>query len=175
VRISVVAGNSTAGSRTFGLVQALESAIAEPGDEITTIDLSEHVAEIVAWPCAQLAELNDAVAALDLAIFAPPVYVYKATCTSLLKSFLDRYSTLSLKDVCAVPLRVGAGKGHSTALVVNPRPLLVELDAATPTRGFYRKISLMDRAHEVVGAWVEAHAAGLRQIRAAAGFKAGSL
>ncbi|MEU9092433.1 NADPH-dependent FMN reductase [Streptomyces sp. NPDC087901] len=173
MRISVVAGNPKAGSRTLGLAQTLAKAIAEPGDEITTIDLAEHVAEIFAWPSVHMAELNDAVAASDLVIFASPTF--KATYTGLLKSFLDRYPTLGLKDVCAIPLMMGADNGHSMAPEVNLRPLLVELGALVPTRGLYLETPLVDRADEVVGAWIEANAVGLRQIRAASGFKAGAI
>ncbi|MEU1010484.1 hypothetical protein [Streptomyces sp. NPDC005890] len=48
--LSVVAGNPTAGPRTPGPAQALADPVAVLGDEVTTTDPAEHVAETFAWP-----------------------------------------------------------------------------------------------------------------------------
>ena len=171
MKISVVVGNPKPGSRTLALAQLLAQAIATEEDTIATVDLAEHTGEIFAWPSEQMATLNDLVASSDLVIVGSPTY--KATYTGLLKSFLDRYPNLGLKNVCTIPLMTGADKGHSMAPEVNLRPLLVELGALVPTAGFYFEMPQMDRADEIIAGWVSANAVALHQIRAAADLKAG--
>jgi FMN reductase len=166
VKICVLVGNPKKASRTLTLAQALASAISDGSDTISSIDLAEHTDHVFAWPSDQMAKLNEAVATSDLVIVGSPTY--KATYTGLLKCFLDRYPSLGLRDVCAIPLMTGADKGHSMGPEVNLRPLLVELGAIVPTRGFYFETPAMDRMEMIIATWVEDNAIALRQVRYAA-------
>jgi FMN reductase len=171
LKISIVVGNPKAGSRTLTLAQKLASAIAAVDDTVAAIDLAEYTGDIFAWPSDRMAALNDEVATSDLIIVGSPTY--KATYTGLLKSFLDRYPNLGLKDVCAIPFMTGADKGHSMAPEVNLRPLLVELGAIVPTAAFYFEMTQLDRAGEIIESWCSGNAIALHQIRTAADTRAG--
>lgn len=169
MRICVLAGNPKPESRTLQLGLDLAAAIAVEGDVTTAIDLAVHAEHIFAWPSDQMARLNEDVASSDLVIVCSPTY--KATYTGLLKGFLDRYPALGLRDVCAIPLMTGADKGHSMAPEVNLRPLLVELGALVPTRGFYFETPNMDRRDSFITTWLEQNTVALSQIRGAAAAK----
>jgi FMN reductase len=82
-----------------------------------------------------MSRLTAAVAAADVAIFASPTY--KASYTGMLKAFLDRYGSNGLAGVLAVPVMTGGWAGHSLAVEVHLRPVLVELGATVPARGLY--------------------------------------
>jgi FMN reductase len=60
------------------------------------------------------------VAASRLLVVASPTY--KATCTGLLKAFLDRFPHQGLAGVTAVPLMLGASHAHALAPVIPPAP-----------------------------------------------------
>lgn len=166
MKICTLVGNPKPGSRTFTLAQSLAFSLVEAEDTVVTIDLAEHAEKMFQWPSEDLVELTELVAKSDLIIVGSPTY--KATFTGLLKSFLDRYPTRGLENVCAIPLMTGADKGHSMAPDVNLRPLLVELGAILPTRAFYFETSQMDRMENIVTDWISENSLALRQIRQAA-------
>ena len=112
------------------------------------IDLADHADDLFKWPSDAMAELNQAVAESDVAIFASPTY--KATYTGLLKAFLDRYSVNGLKNVVALALMTGADYNHSMAPTVHLIPLLLELGAAVPVRGLYFNTAKMDQVDGIV-------------------------
>jgi FMN reductase len=174
MKICVLVGNPKPASRTLVLAETLARAVGElaPSYELSSIDLALHADDIFRWPSETMATLNDEVAACHLVVVGSPTY--KATYTGLLKGFLDRYPALGLKDVTAIPLMTGADKGHSMAPEVNLRPLLVELGALVPTRGFYFETPAMDRLGEIVAEWVDANAVALRQAIAVASDKVGA-
>ena len=55
----------------------------------------------------------------------------------MLKAFLDRYGGNGLAGTIAVPVMTGGWAGHSLAVEVHLRPVLVELGATVPARGLY--------------------------------------
>jgi FMN reductase len=114
-------------------------------------------------------QLSATVAGSDLVIVCSPTY--KASYTGLLKSFLDRYPALGLRNVCAVLMMTGADKGHSMAPDVNLRPLLVELGALVPTRSFYFEIPNISRSDQIIAEWVDDNALALQQVRTVAAAK----
>ena len=164
MKICVVVGNPKPESRTLALGQALATAIAgDHGDDIASIDLAEHTEHIFEWPSGHMAELGERAASTDLLIIGSPTY--KATYTGLLKSFLDRYPALGLRNVPSIPLMTGADKGHAMAPDAHLRPLLVELGAIVPTRSLYFETPQMDRMSEIVDQWVEENSIALGIIR----------
>jgi FMN reductase len=150
-------------SRTLKVAETLVEQLLEPGSyDLEVIDLAEHTAEIFAWPSEEMAALNARVAESDLAVFASPTY--KATYTGLLKAFLDRYPANGLSGVTAIPVLTGADQTHSMGPTVNLAPLLVELGAVVPGRGFYFVAGQMDQVADIVAAAAVEYAANLSRF-----------
>jgi FMN reductase len=151
VKVSVVVGNPKPRSRTLKVATSLVERLLDPGSyELNTIDLADHSHEVFAWPSDSMVALNASVAESDLAVFASPTY--KATYTGLLKAFLDRYPANGLANLVAIPVLTIADPSHSMAPTHNFAPLLAELGAIVPGRGFAFLSSQMDRLDEIVEA-----------------------
>ncbi|HBS74997.1 MAG: NADPH-dependent FMN reductase [Microbacterium sp.] len=149
LKVMVVVGNPKPASRTRKVAELLVSHLLSPGSyELEVIDLADHVDEIFAWPSEKMSALNTQVAESDLVAFASPTY--KATYTGLLKAFLDRYPANGLAGVTAIPVHTGADFTHAMGPTFTLSPLLVELGATVPGRGFYLALSQMDKLDEVV-------------------------
>ena len=168
LKATIVVGNPKPKSRTLKVAETLvEKLLREGSYELEVIDLAEHTAEIFAWPSDEMAALNARVAESDLAVFASPTY--KATYTGLLKAFLDRYPANGLAGVTAIPVLTGADLTHSMGPTVNLAPLLVELGATVPGRGFYFVAGQMDRLDEIVETAAQEYIANLDRLAAVAG------
>jgi len=141
MRIAAVTGNPKPASRTHGVAltvaSALSAALAGPGTPGAhlVVDLAEFASSLFDSADAELSRLTAEVAAADIAIFASPTY--KASYTGMLKAFLDRYGNNALAGTVAVPVMTGGWAGHSLAVEVHLRPVLVELGATVPARGLF--------------------------------------
>lgn len=167
VKVAVVVGNPKPQSRTLRVATTLVEHLLDPGSfETTVIDLADHESEIFSWPSEKMASLNALVAESDLAVFASPTY--KATYTGLLKAFLDRYPANGLAGVVGLPVLTGADLTHSMGPTVNLAPLLAELGAIVPGRGFYFVSSQMDRLDELVDAAAREYRANFGRLAALA-------
>lgn len=163
LKLAIVVGNPKPKSRTLKVAETLAEKLFGPaarGADI--IDLADYRDEVLSWPSEKMDALNARVAASDVVIFASPTY--KATYTGLLKVFLDRYGANGLAGVIAIPLLTGADHVHAMGPTVNLAPLLVELGAVVPGRGFYFVIGQMDRLDEIVQAAADQYAAALRRM-----------
>ena len=144
MRIAVVTGNPKPASRTHGLALAVAGALsaalrppgagAAPGIYLA-IDLAEHAPSLFDAADRELSRLTAEVAAADIVVVASPTY--KAAYTGMLKAFLDRYGSDGLAGTVAVPVMTGGWAGHSLAVEVHLRPVLVELGSTVPARGLY--------------------------------------
>ncbi len=162
LKLSIVVGNPKPRSRTLAVAEALaEKLFAAAQQDTEVIDLADYRDEVLAWPSEKMDALNARVAQSDVVIFASPTY--KATYSGLLKMFLDRYPANGLSGVTAIPLLTGADQTHAMGPTVNLAPLLVELGAVVPGRGFYFVISQMDRLDEIVQAAADQYAMALRR------------
>lgn len=151
LKVTVVVGNPKPASRTRMVAELLVAKLLQPGAyDLEVIDLAEHTSEIFTWPSERMSALNASVADSDLVVFASPTY--KATYTGLMKAFLDRYPANGLAGVTAIPVHTGADFTHAMGPTFTLSPLLVELGAIVPGRGFYLALSQMDRLDEVVSA-----------------------
>jgi FMN reductase len=167
VKVSVVVGNPKSKSRTLKVAVALARELFSPGEcNCQVIDLVEHVDEILDSSSDDLAAINASVAASDLVVFASPTY--KATYTGLLKAFLDRFPVNGLSGVTAIPVMAGSDLSHSMDPTVNLAPVLVELGATVPGRGFYFVASQMDCVDELVARAASEYAANIRCMAALA-------
>ncbi|MDX2376704.1 NAD(P)H-dependent oxidoreductase [Microbacterium sp. LRZ72] len=167
LQVAVVVGNPKPLSRTRRVAELLVEKLLEPGSyALEVIDLADHTDQIFAWPSDKMAAMNARVAESDLVVFASPTY--KATYTGLLKAFLDRYPANGLAGVTAIPVHTGADFSHAMGPTYNLAPLLVELGATVPGRGFYLALSQMDQVADVVDAAVAEYAANLSRSAAIA-------
>ena len=167
IRIAVVVGNPKPASRTFGVATAVADALAgalRAGPDRVVVDLAEHAASLFDWAEPALSQLTAEVAASDVAVFASPTY--KASYTGMLKAFLDRYGADGLAGRVAVPVMTGGWAGHSLAVEVHLRPVLVELGAVVPARGLYVTEPEFGDLPATVARWA---ATGLPHIKAALG------
>ncbi|WP_125131183.1 NAD(P)H-dependent oxidoreductase [Microbacterium sp. 10M-3C3] len=163
----VVVGNPKPRSRTLTVATTLVEHVLDPGTyDLTVIDLADHIDEIFTWPSETLGELNALVADSDLVVFASPTY--KATYTGLLKAFLDRYPANGLAGVVAIPVLTIADGTHSMAPTHNVAPLLAELGAIVPGRGFAFVSAHMDRLDEIVEAAASEYRANIARVAALA-------
>jgi FMN reductase len=169
LKIAVVVGNPKSGSRTAQIAQSFAKAVAPADATIQTIELSNSLDELFRFPSTVLDEAGRTVAASDIAIFASPTY--KATYTGLLKAFLDRYSSGGLRDVVAVPLMTGSGRGHSLAPTTSLVPLLLELGAIVPVGGLFFDTGEPDAIDKAI----EAHALAFHRALCKLGGIAGEI
>lgn len=168
LRIAIVVGNPKPKSRTLKVAETLaERLFGSASRGAAIIDLADHKDKLLLWPSEKMDALNARVAASDVVIFASPTY--KATYTGLLKVFLDHYPANGLTGVTAIPLLTGADSGHAMGATVNLAPLLVELGAVVPGRGFYFAIPQMDRLDEIVQVAADQYALALRRMAIVAG------
>lgn len=160
LKATIVVGNPKPKSRTLEVAKSLVEKLLAPGSyKLEIIDLADHTAEIFAWPSEEMAALNGRVADSDFVVFASPTY--KATYTGLLKAFLDRYSANGLAGVTAIPLHTGGDLTHALGPSVSLAPLLVELGAVVPGRGFYFVSSQMENLDEIITQAAAEYAANL--------------
>jgi len=171
MRIAVVTGNPKPASRTHGVALAVAGAlaagiaVAEPAvPPRVVVDLAEYAPRLFDGSDAELSALTATVAASDVVVFASPTY--KAAYTGLLKAFLDRYGSNGLAGTVAVPVMTGGWAGHSLAVEVHLRPVLVELGAVVPARGLYVTEPELGELGAVVAKW---GAAAIPLIRSALG------
>ena len=158
MHISVVIGNPNPGGRTTRVAETLAQHLAtvlnvREKAVITTVELAHVAARLFVWEDAELARLNQNVAASDVVITACPTY--KASYTGLLKAFLDRYQNNGLAGTVAIPVMVGAAPQHALAVETHMRPLLVELGASVPTRGLYVLESQMDQMDTMITTFLD--------------------
>jgi len=164
LKVVVVVGNPKPQSRTLKVaVTLVEKLLTAGAYELSVIDLADHAEEIFAWPSETMSALNARVAESDLAVFASPTY--KASYSGLLKAFLDRYPANGLAGVTAIPVHTGGDLAHAMGPTVTLAPLLVELGAVVPGRGFYFVAGRMDHLGEIVDEVAAQYAANFDQLR----------
>src|SRR6185312_13092910 len=128
----------------------------------------EHASRLFDSSDAELSRITAAVAAADVAVFASPTY--KASYTGMLKAFLDRYGSNGLAGVLAVPVMTGGWAGHTLAVEVHLRPVLVELGATVPVRGLYVTEPELTDVDAAIAGWAAAAEEDERGGRGGAGF-----
>ncbi len=163
--VTVVVGNPKPASRTLTAV-TLAAAGLRPDVDPEVIDRVFFGAGLLSWGDSEVAAAVRAVANSSLVVFASPTF--KATCTGLLKLFLEQFEGgTGLADVVVVPLMLGAGPAHPLAPDLLLEPVLVELGAAAALLGLY----LSDSTFQEDGA-IERYTERWRPVAAALASKA---
>lgn len=163
LKVVIVVGNPKPVSRTRTAAETLVQELLAPDSyELRVIELADHADELFSQQSERVEELNASVASADLAVFASPTY--KASYTGLLKAFLDRYATNGLAGVVAIPVQTGANLGHSMTPTHVLAPLLAELGAVVPGRGFYLAMTDIEQLKPVVRQAAQEYAANLRRL-----------
>lgn len=164
--IVTLIGNPQPGSRTRLVAESVAAALASrlAASIEPTIELADVADELFRYPSETVDALRDRVLAADVLVVASPTY--KATYTGLLKAFLDRFDSDSLRRVVAVPVLTIGSPAHALAVEVTLRPLLVELGASVPTRGIAFPASETERREEIVDAWADAEWPRLQHVLA---------
>lgn len=166
MKVTVVAGNPKAGSRTLEAVGLVAEAVTGAAPD-SVIDVIELGPGLLGWGDEQIAAAVATVAGSDLVVIGSPTF--KATYTGVLKLFLDQFATgEGLRDVVAVPVMLGAGPGHALAPELLLKPVLAELGAATPAPGLY----LLDSTYRSDGRIAEYAQRWAPVLRAAASVRA---
>ncbi|MFZ2176332.1 MAG: NAD(P)H-dependent oxidoreductase [Rhodococcus sp. (in: high G+C Gram-positive bacteria)] len=135
MKVTVVAGNPKAGSRTLDAAHRVATAVTgSPAEH--TVDVITLGAGLLGWGDDAVAAAVHTVQTSDLVVVASPTF--KATYTGVLKLFLDQFATgEGLRDVVVVPLMLGAGPAHAMAPDLFLKHVLVELGATAPAPGLY--------------------------------------
>jgi FMN reductase len=131
---AIVVGNPKPRSRTYEAAAFLVEQLTGQQPDVA-IDLIDFGAALLDWSDAGVGATIASVTSADLVVVASPTY--KAAYTGLLKLFLDRIGSGSLRGVTAIPLMLGGDLRHSLAPEVFLKPVLAELGATTPTRGLF--------------------------------------
>ena len=164
--VVVIDGNPQPASRTATVGRLLGERLAESIDaetgRVEVVALGELGPALLQWGDESVARAKAQVLSATVVVVATPTY--KATYTGLLKLFLDQFSAGELVDVRAVvPLMTGGGPGHSLAVDVHLRPVLVEIGARVPTKGLYVWGDQIDAPDEVLAAWLATEAEVVRR------------
>ncbi|MDQ2677193.1 MAG: NAD(P)H-dependent oxidoreductase [Actinomycetota bacterium] len=159
--VVVIDGNPQPSSRTASVGRRLGERLAElvaggspdQAGRVELVSLSELGPGLLQWGDESVARAKALVLSATIVVVATPTY--KATYTGLLKLFLDQFGAGELAHVRAVvPLMTGGGPGHSLAVDVHLRPVLVEIGARVPTAGLYVWGEQIDEPDEVLEAWL---------------------
>lgn len=149
LKVAVVVGNPKPASRTRMIAEMLVEKLLDPDSfAVDVIELADYTQEAFSWPSEPMDRLNALVVQSDLVIFASPTY--KATYTGLLKAFLDRFQANALAGVTAIPLHTGGDLSHSMGPTFTLLPLLAELGAIIPGRGFFLPLTQLEDLDELV-------------------------
>ena len=164
--VVVIDGNPQPASRTATvgrlLGERLAALVGAEADQVDVVSLSELGPALLRWGDESVAGAKAQVLGATVVVVATPTY--KATYTGLLKLFLDQFDAGELGDVRAVvPLMTGGGPGHSLAVDVHLRPVLVEIGARIPTKGLYVWGDQIDAPDEVLDAWLATEADVVRR------------
>ncbi|MCD4526717.1 NAD(P)H-dependent oxidoreductase [Nocardioides sp. cx-173] len=149
-RVAVVVGNPRPASRTLDAATYLATELSGQAPDLV-VDLAPLGAGLLDWGDGDVNDLVSRVSQSDLVVVASPTY--KATYTGLLKLFLDRFAPqrgTGLRGI-AVPLMLGAGRGHALAPELTLRPVLAEIGAPVSLRGLY----VLDSAYDDPTAYAE--------------------
>ena len=107
-----VTGNPQVGSRTLEAAKLVASRLGDVAPA-AIIDVVELGSGLLGWGDPPVEALVELVQSSDVTVFASPTF--KATCTGLLKLFLDQFPSAGLAGVVGVPLMLGAAMGHAMA------------------------------------------------------------
>lgn len=117
-----------------------------------TIEVADLGPDLLGWGDPAVEAANRTVLAADLVVVASPTF--KATCTGLLRLFLDQFGARELGGTPAVALMLGASSRHAPAGEHTLEPVLTEIGASCPAPALFLLESAWESSPEL-DAWLE--------------------
>jgi FMN reductase len=172
-RIVSVIGNPRQESRTHGLARTMARELGRVLDSAPAldVDLARLGARVLDPDDEQAKSATRQVVTADVLVVASPTC--KATYSGLIKAFLDRLGTGSLRGIAAVPILLGGAPDHRLAVDVHFAPLLLELGASVPVRGVFVLEGELESFGDFARAWAARHAHDLVAVTAPPGQRLG--
>lgn len=152
--VVVVVGNPSPGSRTLAAAVEVAARVARRlGLDASPVqlDLATFGTSLLEGGAEPVADAVRAVLQAEALVVASPTY--KASFTGLTKLFLDQFERDALRGSPTVPMMTGGSPGHSLAVEVHLRPVLVEIGASCPTRGIYLSGASVDEPRAALDDW----------------------
>lgn len=137
------------------------AARAEIAEQPDIVDLAELGADLLADTSDSLTDALERVGRSDVLLVASPQA--HGTYTGLLKVFLDRLPELGLGHTVALPLAVVEDLRSSRGMEEDLRVLLADLGAWVGEPGLVLAANETRQPEEVVRAWADVAAPGLRE------------
>lgn len=161
LRGAIVVGNPRTMSRTqqvaSAVAQNLQSRIGLGPWSNEVIELADLQSDLFRFGADAIREAKDMIMSCDLLVVASPVY--KGSLTGLTKAFLDHFGRDELAAMPTVPVMIGATAEHTLAVETQLRPVLIEIGASCPTRGFFAVDSTLEMLTDHLQAWLDLWAA----------------
>lgn len=134
--ILIVSGSPSATSRSEALGRLTGATLAERGyavDYLSLRTLPPAALMLAQFGNADLRASQDRLADADAVVFTTPIY--KASCSGLLKTWLDLLPQYGLAGKTVLPLATGGSLAHALAIDYGIRPILSSMNPAQLVRG----------------------------------------
>lgn len=145
-KIAVISGSPSASSRLNGVLQRIESHLADEGLDIKRIDVRSLPPEDLIYTkfdSPAIVEANEIIAQADAVVVATPIY--KASYSGVLKTFLDLIPQKGLEGKVILPVAIGGTIAHLLALEYALKPVLSALGARVQFTGVFALDSQVQR------------------------------
>ncbi|WP_018749903.1 NADPH-dependent FMN reductase [Paenibacillus sanguinis] len=149
MKITIINGSPTPGSRLNAVIARTEQLLVQEGFEVNRLNVSELPAEDLIharFESEAIVKANARVAEADAVIVASPVY--QASYTGVLKTFLDLIPQKGLTGKVVLPLFIGGSLAHLLSIEYALKPVLSVLGARYILGGVYTVDSQAARKEE---------------------------
>jgi FMN reductase len=137
-RILLLAGSPSRPSRSQRLLEHAGQLLLQRGHRHYVLNVRDLPAQALLhadFGNAELVAARVQVEQADAIVIATPIY--KASCSGILKAFLDLLPQSGLKEKLVLPLATGGSAAHMLALDYGLRPVLAALGATHVLPGVY--------------------------------------
>ncbi|MDO5682294.1 MAG: NADPH-dependent FMN reductase [Propionibacteriaceae bacterium] len=134
--ILVVSGSPSVSSRSEGLARRVGAQLGRTGAQVSYLSVRDLPAEALAYADfghPAIVASQQQLARADAVVIATPIY--KASCSGLLKMWLDLLPQYGLEGKSVLPLATGGSLAHALALDYGVRPILSSMNPRTVVRG----------------------------------------
>lgn len=134
--VLVVSGSPSTPSRSEGFARLVGDRLAWAGVSVSHLAVRDLPADALAYadfghPAIRASQQR--LAEADGVVISTPIY--KASCSGLLKMWLDLLPQYALQGKAVLPLATGGSLAHALALDYGVRPILSSMNPRTVVRG----------------------------------------